>query len=757
MSFFNTTLVNGVQDISALLPLLGTEQLETNVGSALVGGFMYAAVAPISIFGCLGAARLGLSVAVASIVYRSSRPRITLIGPSWLSYGGFELRGTVANFIGLEKSSKMYVAESQLMTMLKERHIENVDKLGVDWGTSHKFWNLGLVAFSILFAAISITPYIPVVHWQEDGPPGLPWLYPVVRALGTTTVSVFSQIVIQIRVVQIIRNRLMFMTIDKCCPKEVEMVMGEDWNAQKSSEECLWKLRTKLRPQPSSHTDEEKLQQNTVNREVNARLLEVLSNEDNRHRPHSAESLLLVTSAVSILPGALLSVAGYVGSFTLLQNTATPGPLVWLTLEAALSFVRMVVWASNPGYDDDHGLFFKLSLSDNLPLVTCNKSDEDILDEKQLPVTRGDSFLKEITKYTGPLEIFNPENISIYYTLTARKDHTKHKLLYLTVFDYKEEASSVIMRRSAENSWEYFKMESARWDILQITLGDKIDADDNQFTRDPTFLQEVKAHCNQIAAEFELRGREKALLQDKTYILSTNWVLGLQQGKRSRSGEFPYPSEADEAYMDHGQREKDTKHFYYCRNLWNREHMCMVREELLKDLPKGENATIRDRLEINEIENLLVTECVQMERILADEFEDKETSLREAHTKMSQLIQSKLSPFTILMKTEREIVGDRLSEEWETHTKVARKSASDAISERLAAEQNMGRIRMKSEEYYSVYEDDTKRKWESVTQEAALLPKEPSKLTSECTFDGLLLCLAKCLGRRCIQRDLTHG
>ena len=678
MSFFNTTLVNGVQDISALLPLLGTEQLETHVGSALVGGFMYAAVAPISIFGCLGAAKLGLSVAIASIVYRSSK--VTLIGPKWLSDGGFELRGKVANFIGLEGSSGVYVAESQLMTMLKERHIENIDKLRVDWGNGYNVWvwNLCLIAFSILFAAISITPYVPVVYWQEDGPPGLPWLYPVIRALGTTTVSVLAQIVIQIRVVQIIRSRLIFMTIDKSCPEEVKMVMGGEWDAQKSSEESLWVLQSKI----NAPLDVEENLRPTL-----LQLDGVLSTARDRLRPHRAEPLLLLMSAVLILPGTLLSVAGYVGSFTLLQSTAAPGPLVWLTLEVTLSIIRMVVWAWNPGYDDNPGLFFTLSLSDNLPLVTCNKPDEDILSGAKLPVTRSDSFLREITKYTGPLELFNPENISIYYTLTARTntDHTQPKLLYLTVLDYKEEASSVIMRRSAGNSWEYFKMESARWDILRIKLGDKIDASENPFTRDTTFLQEVEAHCSQIAAEFALRGEENALRWSNPYKLRTNWAFVLKPKEKSHSGKFPHPSDADKAYMDHGKREKKTKHFYHCRNLWNREHMRMVREELLKDLPKGENATIGDRLEINEIENLLITECFQMENILVAEFEDKENGLQEEHTKMLQLIQSGLSPFTVLTKTgqkdESDIVADRLREEWAMHTKVVLKSANDAISE----------------------------------------------------------------------------
>ena len=44
-----TTLTGGVQDIAALLPLLGTDQCEKHVGSALEGGYLYAAATPLAV------------------------------------------------------------------------------------------------------------------------------------------------------------------------------------------------------------------------------------------------------------------------------------------------------------------------------------------------------------------------------------------------------------------------------------------------------------------------------------------------------------------------------------------------------------------------------------------------------------------------------------------------------------------------------------------------------------------------------------
>ena len=60
-------LERGIQDIATLLPLLGTDQCEKHVGSALEGGYLYAAATPLSILGSLGIVKLGISVLISSI------------------------------------------------------------------------------------------------------------------------------------------------------------------------------------------------------------------------------------------------------------------------------------------------------------------------------------------------------------------------------------------------------------------------------------------------------------------------------------------------------------------------------------------------------------------------------------------------------------------------------------------------------------------------------------------------------------------
>ena len=64
-----STLTGGIQDVAGILPLLGTEQCAIHVSSALTRGYLYAASAPMSIFGSLGVVSAGFKTLVACFSY----------------------------------------------------------------------------------------------------------------------------------------------------------------------------------------------------------------------------------------------------------------------------------------------------------------------------------------------------------------------------------------------------------------------------------------------------------------------------------------------------------------------------------------------------------------------------------------------------------------------------------------------------------------------------------------------------------------
>ena len=94
---FSGTLTSGIQNISALLPLLGTEQCEENVSSALTKGYLYAAASPMSLFGSLGLARAGFKTFLAGINF--SIRNWNFDGAQTLSNMGFKPQGANLSLI----------------------------------------------------------------------------------------------------------------------------------------------------------------------------------------------------------------------------------------------------------------------------------------------------------------------------------------------------------------------------------------------------------------------------------------------------------------------------------------------------------------------------------------------------------------------------------------------------------------------------------------------------------------------------------
>ena len=146
-----TTLTGGIQDIAALLPLLGTDQCEKHVGSALEGGYLYAAAAPLSIFGSLGVVKIGISVR-------------RWLGARILDNAGFKPVGTVAPLIAMDETR--YMAETRLMEILKEKHIDDPERVSVEWKSTE--WNVMLVLCIMVAAVCSVTLTLPSFHRVFD-------------------------------------------------------------------------------------------------------------------------------------------------------------------------------------------------------------------------------------------------------------------------------------------------------------------------------------------------------------------------------------------------------------------------------------------------------------------------------------------------------------------------------------------------------------------------------------------------------------
>ena len=162
-----------------------------------------------------------------------------------------------------------------------------------------------------------------------------------------------------------------------------------------------------------------------------------------------------------LLISLLASLVGYVGCFSIVQNSASSlGPVSWLCLENGLLVVRLAIWAWNPTGDNAPPL--EINLEKYEPPPTCNENNAEILKYRVLPLIRARDFLKSITSFVGLIKLFGNPDLSLYYTLTRNWDNKpensenesenleNHKLgelpLYITVFDDKERTTRVYTR-----------------------------------------------------------------------------------------------------------------------------------------------------------------------------------------------------------------------------------------------------------------------------------------------------------------------
>ncbi|KAJ7481848.1 hypothetical protein FB451DRAFT_1556037 [Mycena latifolia] len=494
-----TSLVSGIQDISAFLPIIGTEQCEKHVGEALKGGFLYAAATPLSIFGCLGIVKASAAILVASI-----SPRFAQM----LADSGFKLVGTVAAMIGKEPTSKgsdanenedgvqtdgvpQYIASKKFKELLKERHI---DKSQLELGFDYYSWNWWLCISTGLFACFSITPYIRIIMDYNTRSEGFPaWAPPLMRIVGSAISVVIAQMIIQIQMERILQmpttvrsssSTSDFGPIPLLHADDIEMgnitAASNSYQQQPMRHGRNFSQAMTVSSQESSESLVAHEDDSTNQRAVPASPNHVtpLPNDvPQRIRLAFLQALLFI--------GIGSTAVGYLGCFTVVQNSRPVDTYIWLGVEGALALVRVYIWGLNPSWDEKTGLRLDLRLPGDIerapPITTGQDFETRILNQQNLSVGVMDSdftdyifpysqlpdadsqvimkpdpfvvltekqFLEYISPYTGPMEgLTDPDNhVVIYYTLVGCRpdDFKEAKILLTTVLDLESRSTFVL-------------------------------------------------------------------------------------------------------------------------------------------------------------------------------------------------------------------------------------------------------------------------------------------------------------------------
>ncbi len=953
------TLTGGIQDISALLPLLGTEQCETHIGSALSEGWLYVAATPMSIFGSLGMARAGFKALVAG--WTSLR----ILGSRKLKDTGFQPTGTNLSLIMLneDENKDQHLAETRLHAMLGDLHIEDARTLKLTSNCGS--WNFYMFLSTAFFCFLALTPYIHLnIQASKEHaklPVSIRWLLPSFRVFGGFLTATMIQIVIQRRLVTIIKSRLIFMALDRQV-KDIKLDRHPEvlWHPGAASEACLWSLQqffsdrkasekqswwklwggkreekkeeqkekeveaqeekkdaasikskasdvsnksgSKVAPPPSPHSPSpssphadtfdrapsiesqgrtgdggslrDLVQYPSSNRIFRKGALAALATT--RRRRHSGESTHSIspsniplpesppteTSSVkgsvkenpdeqttpiqtstieaggetksnqeaepvtveapssppkslqdedkasvkskhdtitlpatagltvegdsgakaeratlaSVKPkawinklkfwrkwrwrkkptpglapqvepeyneealaklekeleeslqvhfppfdptsriplpilsflnsygihlripiywpsqillafGILASVVGYLGCFTVVQSVKNnAAPAIWLGLEAALSIIRMFIWAANPEGDSAPRLQFRLQLAAFPPLPTCNKYEETIKAEQTLPLIRAKEFLQEVTAYAGLLDRFDSQDVSIFYTLTRTRDLTR--VLYITLFDYKERTTRIYTRENGEPViYTGTPVEiDLEHDIIQTKMTDQtVDQKVDPIAGDIDLMTALSEHYQSIMKKLDLREKTSSMEE----IIKITWDLSEHTRAEPEVAagplELPEKTLADDiSYLEEGEHQDDRRSLSTQRGEQISQCMTIVTRSFNYELETSVQDVTKEEAE--EAIYLLIIEWRWIEWLCAVEAGRCENVLQENYnamvTQVNQRRRQDLSP-------DAPKVGDELTEwmkhEWAKHARIRLTQDKEKALARLKA------------------------------------------------------------------------
>jgi hypothetical protein len=199
------TLTGGIQDVSALLPSLGTEQCEDHASSALTKGYLYVAATPMSVFGSLGGlARAGLKTFIACLNF--SILNLNVHGARILSNMGFRPLGTNLSLIMLDENvkDKPHLVETRLAELLEDLHVDKTKITGISHNSER--WNVDMMTYTALCCLLSVIPYMYLnLRGGSSLSHGTRWTFPAVRAAGGFMTATMMQLVIQRRITTLCR------------------------------------------------------------------------------------------------------------------------------------------------------------------------------------------------------------------------------------------------------------------------------------------------------------------------------------------------------------------------------------------------------------------------------------------------------------------------------------------------------------------------------------------------------------------------
>ncbi|ESK94280.1 hypothetical protein Moror_8265 [Moniliophthora roreri MCA 2997] len=517
---FGDVLSSGIQDVAALLPLLGTAQCERHVGSALEKGYLYAAAASLSLFGSLGIVRAAFATLLATIAY-------PFYGGKWLDDAGFATPGSVSSMVSIDKDTGLYGAELKLQKLLEEQHIDRPDMvLGFEWTG----WKR---AEDASYDAVEALRCLDQGRWDQGGASFSNYYRELVKDVMRMDLKELlrdinamsrrlgfrGRHIIKIGLEPFVSwNALLITTSALSAILSISpyiFLANDRWNsplswvypALRSFGSLLCVVCVQLALQRRIHRIintslawmRVRQRHGAVSDEACGARLQVLEGRIrtyllNGSSPGGLEegwqdglstaeqqelNMLLVSDPALVMYQLLIAigmamvVAGYVGCFSIVgQTKLSAGPYVWFAMETVLSLIRISIWGSNPSWDESTRLTMSLRLHKSqdtyYPLITCPNNSEELgfvenaPSQKPFAVYTEAEFFATATAWIGPLQRLGLNAVTLYYALIVHKSFLasgadkEHKYLCITMLLTDSRSFSFLCRGRNSESIDLF-------------------------------------------------------------------------------------------------------------------------------------------------------------------------------------------------------------------------------------------------------------------------------------------------------------
>ncbi|KAJ7096132.1 ankyrin repeat-containing domain protein [Mycena epipterygia] len=514
MASFGATISSGIQDISAILSLFGTEQCELHIGSALRGGggggYLYAAITPVSIFGSLGAAKAAFTIMLLGLPF----------GARTLKHIGFEPKGDVVAATMLEKQSDHYLTETRLLHLLDKHYIRSAQHVCVKRpDVTARFiplrpWDLRLLVVSLFVACLGVIPYVHFTVLHHSSFPALAIFFPFCRVFGGLLCVFPGQLLLQYRIEMITKQRLLFKGINDTLHEQNTKIPVQHllWDDTFTSETCLSSLVDFLKSNEANNS--------TLFVKHVAHALRLPSEPSSREVAKGIKTYLTNTWSwlallCALLLGFFMTIIGYIGCFTIVQSSsASSDTYIWLGLETALAFFRLLIWALNPSWDDSDGISLAPTEFSPLPGVMPTWVVIERKSFQMFKIISETGFWQALTAYSGPVDIGNAyvRGSQRWYSWIKGEEGEMHLVCIIV------EGQETVLCRLDERQDMKFYHADIKFNSGHVVQKEELEKDHELMKEETNFKLDVFEHYNFIIST-------KNRARDSVGSITASWPL----------------------------------------------------------------------------------------------------------------------------------------------------------------------------------------------------------------------------------------